>query len=380
MRRCCLLLCVGVLAAVAGASAQQREEPPKVTETYVCLAVDCRQLAGALGGGITVEEPLAAQQRALAAYGRNPRSFLAAGFAPYYGDLFGQSAGVGMGDGQGFAAWAPEGLDPPLALVEQNSLLLSGTREAVDRALEILRLIDKPAPMVRVDLKAISTPETFDNGNTLNWRALGGSGQLTGSAGAGGGGLSLGWALGDIGLALDTFRARSNSYGEENLFIVTESGLPAYIAVRSVEPSFVPERVYDRGGNLITVYHVVYSAIETSLYVVPRVNGNGTVTMLLAPYFSGKIGEVTPPGGTPFPIIQSRGFNTIVTVRDGETVAVGGFKRIVLNDLYQGQGPIGVSDLPRWRRSAQVENVTLFVTPTVIETDPTNDPFAGIEM
>jgi hypothetical protein len=377
MRRSCLLVCAGLLCLAASALAQEAAEPPKVTTEYAAMAVDCRKLAACLGGGLTVEEPLARQARALAEQRQNRGRFLTAGYAPYYGDIFGQ-LGTGAGDSDALSAWVPEGLDPPIALVEQNTLLLQGTQEAIDKALEILRMIDRPAPMVRIDLKAVSSPETFDRGRMLRWQDMGSGATVGGAAGAPGGGLQLSWALGDIVGALDDFSNTSRGYGEEDLFIVTESGFPATIGVRSIEPSFVPERVYDRAGNIITVYHVVYSAIETSLFVVPRVNGNRTVTMFLAPYFSGKIGEVTPPGGTPFPIIQARSLATIATVRDGETVAIGGFKRIVLNDTYQGQGPIDASDLPRWRRSTQVENVTLFVTPTIIDT--ANDPFAGIEM
>jgi hypothetical protein len=385
MRRSIPWVGVGLLCALCQAFAQEVPEPDKITYSYACMAVDCRKLAGCLGGGIIVRDPIAAQMEALARWRHNPRGFLTAGYAPIYGDGFGQGgAGIGPGGGgaddDGLSPWIPEGLDPPIALVEQNTLLLRGTQEAIDEALELLRLIDKPAPMVRIDLKAISSPEEFDSGRNLMWRTIGSDTTLGGSAGSGGGGLRFSWALGDLGLALDQFETQSRGYGEEDLFIVTESGIPAYVGVRYVEPSFLPERAYDRSGNIITTYNVVYNVVETSLYVLPQVNGNGTVTMFLSPFFSGKVGEVTPPGGTAFPIIQTHALNTIVTVADGQTVAIGGFKRIVLGDTYQGQGPIEASDLPRWRRSLQVEDVTLFVTPRIIDQDPASDPIAKIEL
>ncbi len=365
-----------------GAGDDGRE--PLVTHEYACLAVDCRAIASRLGGSV-IEDPLADLARAGARFRHRGGGFLAAGHAPYYGDVFAQLDGGGGGRGPGFGgggalhAWIPEGLEPPVAIAEQNVVILRGTQQAIDETLELLALIDRPAPMVRIDLQAISAPVEFDRGRSLQWQALGpGDMVVGGGAGSGAGNLGLRWALGDIGLAFADFENESRGHAEETLFIVTESGMPAYIGVRCVEPSFLPQRVYDRHGNVYTVYDVVYSAIETSLFVVPRVNHNNTVTMFLAPYFSGKIGEVQVPGGSAFPIIQSRDLSTLVTVRNGETFAIGGFRRIVIDETYQGAGPVEAADLPRIRRGAHVEDVTIFVTPTII--DPEDMGFDDIAL
>lgn len=364
--------------------AQGEGPEPEVTHVYACQALDCRVLATRLGG-TWVADPLGD----LVAFGPRRMAqgrFLVAGIAPFFGDVFSQSGGfggsMGVGGGGGRASlgpYLPPGLLPPVGILEQNAIILRGTPEAVDAALELLRLIDRPAPMVMIEVQAISTPEVFDRGRSLHWRAIGGDGSTVDvGLGAPGGGLTLAWATGDIAMALNEFETYSQGYSEEAVSIMTESGMPAYIGTRYTEPAFLPERVYDRSGVPMTVYNVVFTEYESSLYVVPRVNGNNTVTMYLSPRFSRKVGEVAPPGGTPFPIVETTGLDTLVTVRDGQTIAIGGLQRITVDRSLQGIGPVPASRLPELRRTTRVENVTMFVTPRIYRLE--DDPFKDIEM
>jgi len=379
-RMLCAALCTALIAlAGAPALAQLVRDPGDAggqadieSEVYSCLAIDCRALAVRLGGSWIADpmHALAGEGLARMAAGK----FAVAGIAPYFGDVFGQSGEL---DGGG-RILRPEGLRNAVALVEQNAILLQGTPEAIEQTVQLLQLIDKPVPMVRIDLEALSSPEQFDRGGGLQWSAIGSQGlSATGSVG-GSSGNELRWALGDISLALNQFETESRGYDDETLSIMTESGFPAYVGVSNTEPSFSPYQVRDRNGDIITLYDVYWTTSETSLYVVPRVNRDNSVTMFLSPQFSRKVGEVAPPGGTGFPIMENTGLDTIVRVMDGQTIAIGGMRRVRADNTRQGARGLTAGLLPEVRRTVHIENVTLLVTPHVYRAE--NDPIPDIMM
>jgi type II secretory pathway component GspD/PulD (secretin) len=373
---CALVL--GFLAPAWCVVRAQTEQPPAgekknvISETYACMAVDCRVLAAHLGGS-WLGPALSASGPGGPRMGRG-RGFLTGGPAPYYGAEFGQAGGAG---GE-FSPFRPEGLESVVAIVEQNMLILHGTPEAIDQTLEILRMIDRPAPMVKIEVSAISASRAVDSGWNLQWSAIGGGRGGAGGAVGAPGGNQLRWAFGGVDLGLGRFRTENRGEREDSLSVMTESGLPAYIGVVQTEPSFLPRQVRGRNGEIITVYDVLVTQSETSLFVVPRVNGDNSVTMYLSPQWSRKVGEVTAPGGSSFPVIETTGVDTIVRARDGETIVIGGMRRVSIDDTFQNPGLIAGGDIPAVRRSVHVEDVTILVTPHVYRQEG-NDPLEDIK-
>jgi|GEM_PF-1630874 type II secretory pathway component GspD/PulD (secretin) len=346
----------------------EREE--LASEVYQCLALDCQSLVARLGG-YSVSDPLGDLVQGPRGFRGGRGSWLVGGPAPYI------PVNIQMGGQGGFEPFRPEGLREAVALVEPNAIVLRGTPDAIDETLEFLRLIDQPAPMVRIELHAISTPEIFDRGNGLQWVAFGPSMQAGSQVGSLGAGANLSFTMGDIGMALNLFHQESRGYEDQTVSIMTESGLPAFIGVRNVEPSFIPVRGYDRFGNIVTTYDVIYSNLETSLLVLPRVNADNSVTMYLSPRFSRQVGTTGPPGGTGFPIIETLEHGAVVRAHNGQTIAIGGLRRMRVDNQWQG-GPIPPGMIPEVRRTVMVENVYLFVTPYVYR--PEDDPIPDIRM
>lgn len=60
------------------------------------------------------------------------------------------------------------------------------------------------------------------------------------------------------------------------------------------------------------------------LSVTPQVGRDGTITLAIHPSISEKTGEAVAPDGNTAPIIDVREANTVISVRDGETVLIGG--------------------------------------------------------
>lgn len=382
MTRPRLLLIVSVLVAALPSYAQllgysegaggqtEGERQPAISEVYECLALDCRSLVARLGG-VMVRDPLGDLVTGPGGVRGSRGNWLVGGPAPYL------PKGMGADIPDRFDPFRPEGLQEAVALVESNVIVLRGTPEAIDETLEFLRLIDRPAPMVRIELQAISTPEIFDQGGGLRWAAFGPSAHVGAQVGSLGSGGNLSLALGDVEMALNVFRQASRGYEDQTISIMTESGLPAYIGVRNVEPGFLPVRGYDRFGNMITTYQVFYSITETSLLVLPRVNADDSVTMYLSPRFSRQVGRTGPPGSTGFPVIETLEHGAVVRARNGQTIAIGGLRRMWVDQQWQG-GAVPPGMIPEVRRSVRVENVYLFVTPFVYR--PETDPILDLRM
>ncbi len=60
------------------------------------------------------------------------------------------------------------------------------------------------------------------------------------------------------------------------------------------------------------------------LSVTPQIGRDGTITLSIHPSVSEKIGEAVAPDGNTAPIIDVRETNTVISVKDGETVLIGG--------------------------------------------------------
>ena len=111
--------------------------------------------------------------------------------------------------------------------------------------------------------------------------------------------------------------------------------------------------------------------------MLPRVNADNSVTMYLSPRFSRQVGTTGPPGGTGFPIIETLEHGAVVRAHNGQTIAIGGLRRMRVDNQWQG-GPIPPGMIPEVRRTVMVENVYLFVTPYVYR--PEDDPIPDIRM
>jgi type II secretory pathway component GspD/PulD (secretin) len=102
-------------------------------------------------------------------------------------------------------------------------------------------------------------------------------------------------------------------------------------------------------------------ATGIELFVLPRINADDSVTMILRPSFIDATGQVVGPDGTALPITEEVAVETIVRVPDQETVLIGGFP-----SSLQALDVVG---LPvNFRRSTTVEDVQslLFVTPRIV--------------
>jgi type II secretory pathway component GspD/PulD (secretin) len=149
----------------------------------------------------------------------------------------------------------------------------------------------------------------------------------------------------------------------------------AYIELTETIPTFVPTRDTDIGGNIIITWEEG-DEVETGTYlsVMPRINADNSVTMYLTPEFS-ELGRRVTAGSGDFETVTygtvERMFETIVRVKDGQTVVLGGMSRRRLDDQefkVPGLGDIPIlGDLFKGHaKSTQDSELLWFVTPRVV--------------
>ncbi|MBI2370640.1 MAG: secretin and TonB N-terminal domain-containing protein [Deltaproteobacteria bacterium] len=106
------------------------------------------------------------------------------------------------------------------------------------------------------------------------------------------------------------------------------------------------------------------------LDVTPQIGPDGTVLLNIRPSISDRVGEARAPDGSSVPIIAVRETDTVVRVREGETIVLGGLIQDRRRD--ERTGVPGLSDLPlvgglfgSTTREQQKTELVILLTPHV---------------
>lgn len=261
----------------------------------------------------------------------------------------------------GAALPMPEGLTQrPMAIAGQNALLLRGSTEALDRAEELIRMLDKPVQMVNIELKLVDEPVEVVKEWGIDFRGFG-DGVAVGSVGnAPAAGVGLRFGVGNLqGLVgFDQRRSRGQKVTSAN--VTTFDNTPATVSFGEALPFLVSHVTYDWWGNrhVDTQPYSIFAGIE--LFVHPRITGDDTVTMRLLPTITEAAGAVTAPDGSSIPITQTLLTDTQVRVRDGESMVIGGFNRMNSSQLDSFR------TLLREKKISRASNPMLIVTPRIL--------------
>jgi general secretion pathway protein D len=285
----------------------------------------------------------------------------------------GQAGGSGLGlqAGQGFV---PEGLTNFSYDPNDNSIIVQGSEEAIRQLEAIIEQFDVAPKQVYVDVKYITTSNSKDSSFGIDWLYQRGgvfAGNRPGTFARAADPIFLNYATGNI-----TTRMRallSDGWGRvvSNPSVQTLNNQPAFFQATTVTTVFVNQIVNGSGGIVIQpVPNQV--PITSGISIRPRINNNGTVTMVISTTIS-DFGQLRRgPDGTEIPDTLTQTVFVPVIVPDGETVALGGLTRKTEN-YSRSRIPL-LSDLPIIGQFFQGKNeqtstqdLTVFVTPTIIK-------------
>lgn len=412
------------------ASAPSTDAQPRIeTKMIVLQFADAEQLAYMFGGTICEGGTAAGAFRGMSApsdriksqglsrgsRGLSQAGVFAGGYAPPAGDggalgwnQFDQGGGGGRGGGRGGGGGGnvggdqglgtggrgggrgggtggtgalgdllPGDMERPTAYLPQNALLVRGSQEDIDKFREILDLLDKPSKQVEIACKFIEVQTTADNALGIDWSLSNGSLEFFNQ------GFAPGEAVNNVvRFARGRFEAQLNallSSGRATVInephVITMNNQFAEINFFTTIPYFSATVNYNQFGTREVDFTVEEIDVENSLWVVPRINADDSVTVYLEPTLEDTVGEVQGPNGERIPIITSQYVSTQVRVGDGETIVLGGLIRKDESSTLRetpllSRIPI-IGKLFRAKRvNKRNSELLIFVTPRIIRDIP----------
>ncbi len=169
----------------------------------------------------------------------------------------------------------------------------------------------------------------------------------------------------ELNATLELLAQDNNSRLVSNPRLTTLNNKKAVIDVGTSVP--VPEVSRGIGGDLIS-----YKEKQVAMYmeVIPRVNEGNVITLIVHPRLEEIIGY-SGPSDYPQPIISRREVTTQVTVREGETAAIGGLIKETTSKNVEKLWLLG--DIPvlgyLFRHTTTKKEKTdllIFITPTLV--------------
>ncbi|MFQ6134049.1 MAG: type II secretion system protein GspD, partial [Armatimonadota bacterium] len=389
MRRQAMLVWVAVLAAVAClclSAAWAQQNPPEETRKIGLKHADAVDLAIAFGAQ-PPRPRTPEQERALAATAsgwraRQQERILAGTRLAPPGPGAGPVGPARYGPGQPpgvVANWRPaprdgsfrgeleqflpEGLvGPPAALERDNSLLVRGTPAAIDEFVETLALFDVPSRMVNIRADVLDAPVQVQRSYGVDLFARAGNADVGVITAPGDSNLSLRYRTGNFSGLLGALERESRGKVQLSPQVTTMNRSPAVLTVGQSIPFAQSVVRYDQFGNRFVDFFVDNVFVGVELFVLPRINGDDTVTMIIRPSVIDQTGQVVGPQGATYPITQQTLTETVVTIPDGQTMLIGGLPRV----RTSGTDPFAAGPFPAGSFRMERSDLLIFVTPTII--------------
>ncbi|HCA46672.1 MAG TPA: hypothetical protein DEP45_04710 [Armatimonadetes bacterium] len=345
MRRAALIL-ISLISAAACFAEQ--------LEIIDLLHLNAPEFAASLAGRSAGADVLESETTAFAADVLRDVSQQTRGRSSVAGSLTYSRAQSIPGAGADLSGLLPDGLSsPPVATPNRNALIVRGTPEAIDKLREVIAMLDVPTPMVNIDLLMDQITREFAREIYPRLRSWGWAGEL--SAGADRPPV-LGFAAGGFSLSGGYDAGSSSRRTRTGANITGMSGMPLVISAGEVRPRISSCVWYDNWGQRHVDYATEAAFAGITLWVLPTVHADNTITMVLRPMLSEFAGFVDRAGAGE--IVRRTLVETTVRVPDGQSLVIGGLDRRL--DEISRSFPGGGGSL-----SADDSSV-ITVTPTII--------------
>jgi len=176
---------------------------------------------------------------------------------------------------------------------------------------------------------------------------------------------------------IDLLKTQGNINVVSSPRIATLNNQRAVIKVARQDVYF-DEQQSNSGGisGTLATYTPKFITVGLVLDVTPQIDNNGNIVLNIHPMLTEKVGVAKSPSGSEVPILDVREADTLVRVREGETVIIGGLikDRKSLSDT----GTKGLMDVPligwlfRLKESETQKNeLVVFLTPRIISSGET---------
>ena len=305
----------------------------------------------------------------------------------------------GSGSASGGSTSQVSGTDSPNLYVDLaegvRTLLSAEGRMNLDRTAALLQVTDRSSRLARVEqyLEAVMLRVTrqvqieakvievelrdeFSAG--INWRAV--LGGLTNNATASqtlapatNGGFTLALNVGDFSALLNAFAAQGKVNVLSSPRITAMNNEPAVMRIGTQDVFFTTTTQVDpQSGQIVQSTVTPQSLTEgVVLSVTPQISADGIVHMNINPSITERTGVATSRLGDQVPIVSVRETDTLVRVRQGETIVIAGMMQDRAG-VETSKVPI-IGDVPivgnlfkRTEKTRRKTDLVILLTPTIL--------------
>lgn len=264
----------------------------------------------------------------------------------------------------------PEGVDDARPFDLDNSIIVKGDEDGIEKFKKIIRMLDVPPKQVQVKAEFVEVKTTDVKTFGIDW-SLQRLNESFATAFNPAGNVVVGFATGNLTAQLKTQLTSDVGRIINSPIISTINNQNANISINTIIPYWVSIATVVGDGNIINQSTPQFIQIQTHLDILPRVNGDGTITMILRPGVADTGNVVTGPDGTTIPEQRTQELFTQRRVANGETIVVGGFIRKNDSNSFQkipilGDLPIVGSLFRTTSRHTEDRELLIFITPTII--------------
>jgi len=306
--------------------------------------------------------------------------------------------GAGAAGAQGGSTSQVSGTDSPNLYVDLaegvRTLLSEDGRMSLDRTAALLQVTDTPDRLARVEqyLEAVmlrvtrqvqieakvlevELREEFSAG--INWslvlQGLTNSATITQTlAPATSGGFTLALKAGDFSALLNAFAAQGDVNVLSSPRITAMNNEPAVMRIGTQYVFFVTTTQVDPQGQIVQTTVTPQTLTEgVTLSVTPQISADGIIHLSVNPSITERTGVATSRLGDTVPIISVRETDTLVRVRQGETIVIAG--------LMQDRAGVDTAKVPllgdvpvvgnlfrRTDKTRRKTDLVILLTPTVL--------------
>ncbi|MGQ9463972.1 MAG: type II secretion system protein GspD [Candidatus Fervidibacter sp.] len=279
--------------------------------------------------------------------------------------------GLGFG-GAALGAFIP-GIQQIIGLPAQNVLLVRGTPQAIQEIRDILRELDVPPDQVEIESQFVEVSGSLQDIYGIDWSLAGREVTVVTGLTVPEGTINVGFVRGNLSATLGALLTRSKGKVIQAPRAFTINGLPVVFSSDIDRPVIVQETYTDGLITRTTTYIDIYT-ISISLFAVPFINADDTVTVYIMPTVQDIPEYVQNPAGGTIPVVSSTWTQALVRVRDGESFAIGGLLR-TRNSEARREVPL-LAKLPfigslfkTKAHDVDEKNLVIFVTPRIVRAE-----------
>jgi type II secretory pathway component GspD/PulD (secretin) len=268
------------------------------------------------------------------------------------------TTGAGAASGAGGPATASvggdtgevQGLNQPFSSMEAGAmpmrLVLKGTKDQIERALAYILAIDTAPKQVALELRVAQVSKEDALRLGIDWNLFTGGAvkllRLNNSQATPNNtvGVNINNAniAGDVTATLDATLDKNNIIARPNLLALDGRETELFVGdvvryIKSIQST--------QSGITVTTGEV---RIGVRLAVLPRIGGDGSITMDVRPVVSFLRGFTPVPGGGQLPQTSERVAQSTLNLKSGETIAIGGL--IQSQDVVSESGVPILKDIP----------------------------------